>query len=627
MKLKSTLNISILGIFAGFIFGLVKSLGVISSNAYFHYKLYRLILFELTAGINKGIIYGLAIALSFCLLLTTLLFIWRKIFSKYFEIKIIRKSKLAPLIKGAFSLLLFAYLIFKIVEFYRSLGQNLNSFLCQSGIILLVFFFLARLEKMSSFFLKSGISSYIKRFGMRIALGTALSIFLLLNIIAFSQRLLIRTSDPNILLIVADALRADHLGCYGYDRPTSPSIDKFAAEALVFKKAMSNSPWTKPSMGSVFTSLYPHEHGAMSWSSNLSDKCLTLAELLRNRNYLTFAIQTNPSTTKNHNFKQGFQHYKEMALERGETVTSNFNSWIKKIKKAPFFAYLHYMDTHVPYNAPKEFAQIFGLKDTTLFTPGEFQTADVRLLNEIGLTDENKRNLLSLYDGAIKYFDHNFRKIIDNLKKQGILDKTIIILIADHGEEFWEHGGFAHGHNLYREVLHVPLIMKYSTKLPSKKINSFVQLLDLFPTVLRIAGIRYEFSCRGYDLIRSALRDEQADEEIFMEGILYGPKKKGLLRKGWMLIKNTKEKRVDTFDPLGDMTKYIYPKYEESFELYNINQDFLEKTNLIDDAPQIAIDLDRHLLRYRASTFILAREKKTKLKEKLEDLKTLGYIK
>jgi arylsulfatase A-like enzyme len=627
MKLKSALSILTLGIFSGFIFGLVKSLNIISSNAYFHYKLYRLILFELAGGINKGLVYGLAIAIIFCLLLAALLFIWRKFISSFLEIKIIKKNKLTPLFKAAFSFFIFAYLILKIVELLQSPSPQSSSFLFQSLVVLAFFFAIIKLENIRSFFSRSGILIFIKRFGAKTAFGTSLSIFLVLNILTFSQRLLVHPSSPNILLIVADALRADHLGFYGYDRPTSPSIDKFAAEALVFEKAMSNSPWTKPSMGSVFTSLYPHEHGAMSWSSNLSDKCLTLAELLRNRNYLTFAIQTNPSITKNHNFKQGFQHYEEMVLEKSETVASNFNSWVKKIKKAPFFAYLHYMDTHVPYNAPKEFAQIFGLKDAALFTPGEFQTADVRLLNEIGLTEENKRNLLSLYDGAIKYFDHNFGKIIDNLKKQGILDKTIIILTADHGEEFWEHSGFAHGHNLYREVLHVPLIMKFSTKLPSKKINSFVQLIDIFPTVLRIAGIKYGFSCRGYDLIRSAFGNKQADEQIFMEGILYGPKKKGLLKNGWMLIKNTKEKSVDTFDPLGDMTKYIYPKYGESFELYNINQDLSEKTNLIDDFPKIAMDLDRDLSRQSATTFVSAKEKKTKLKEKLEDLKTLGYIK
>ena len=621
------LNILTLGTCTGFIFGLGKALGIISSNKYFHYELHRLILFELTDGINKGMLYGLVIAISLCLLLTALLFIWQKIISKFFEIRIIKKNKLAPLIKGAFSLLLFAYLILKIAEFSRSLNHNLNSFLCQSSVILLLFFSLTKLEKISSFFLRSGISSYVKRFGMKIALGTALSIFLLLNIIAFSQRLFSRPSGPNILLIVADALRPDHLGCYGYDRPTSPYIDKFAAEALVFEKAMSNSSWTKPAMGSVFTSLYPHEHRAFYWSDNLSDKCLTLAELLRNRNYLTFAIQTNPSITKKHNFKQGFQYYGEIILEKGEAVTSNFNAWVKKIKKAPFFAYLHYMDTHVPYNAPKEFAQIFGLKDTTLFTPGEFQTADVRLLNEIGLTEENKRNLLSLYDGAIKYFDNNFGKIIDNLKKQGILDKTTIILTADHGEEFWEHGGFAHGHSLYQEVLHVPLIIKYSSKLPAKRVKSCVQLLELYPTVLSLAGNKNNFCRRGKNLILSSFKDKQVDEEIFMEGTLYGPEKKGLIRNGWKLIKNTKEKNEDTFEFLGDVTKYIYPEYKEGYELYNITQDFSEKNNLINDFPQIAMDLDRYLLRQSATTFVSAQEKKTKLKEKLEDLKTLGYIK
>jgi len=627
MKLKHILKILLFGACAGFFFGLVKAAGVISSNEYFHYRLFRLILFELTENINKGMIYGYAATVIFILLIETFFFIWRRILSGFVEIRVIQKNKLTPLYKDASSLLILAYLILEIIKFIRSPIHNLNSFLFQSSIVLLFFLIMIRLETILFFLSRSGILSFLKRLRLKTAAVTVLSILLLLNILTISQGLFFRPPGPNILLIVADALRADYLGCYGYSRTTSPKIDNFAAESLVFEKALSNSPWTKPSMGSVFTSLYPHEHGAISWSANLSDECLTLAELLRNRNYSTFAIQTNPSITEKHNFKQGFQHYQEMVMEKGEMVTLNFNAWVKKKRKAPFFAYLHYMDTHVPYNAPREFGQIFGLDDKSLFTPGEFQTADVRLLNEIGLSDEDKRDLVSLYEGAIKYFDLNFGWIIDNLKKRGILDKTIIILTADHGEEFWEHGGFAHGHRLYTEVMHVPLIMKHSTRLPSKRINSFVQLIDLFPTILRMSGIRYDLSYRGHDLIRPAFRNKQADEEIYMEAVLYGPKKKALIKDGWMLIKNLKEKRADTFDPLGDMTKYLSPEYAEGYELYNISQDFSEKNNLIDDFPQIVADLDRSILKHRASTFILALEKKTKLKEKLEDLRTLGYIK
>jgi arylsulfatase A-like enzyme len=626
MKLKNALKVLTLGIFVGFIFGLAKSLGIISSNSYFYHKLYRLILFELTEGINKGMIYGLAAAVVFMLLIETFFFIWRKILSGFVEIRVIKRNKLTLLDKGALSLLILAYLIIDIIKFSRSPIHNFNSFVLQLSIVLILFLFIIRLEKILFFLSSCGILSFLKRLRLKAAAASILSILLLLNILTIRQRLFFRPSAPNILLIVADALRADYLGCYGYSKPTSPNIDKFAAESLVFEKALSNSSWTKPSIGSVFTSLYPHEHGAVTWSSNLSDKCLTLAELLRNNNYSTFAIQTNPSITKKHNFNQGFQDYQEMIMEKGGMVTSKFNAWVKKKSKAPFFAYLHYMDTHVPYNAPKEFSRIFGLDVKSIFMPGGFRTADVRLLNEIGLSAENKQDLVSLYDGAIKYFDLNFGWIIDNLKKCGILDKTIIILTADHGEEFWEHGGFAHGHSLHTEVLHVPLIIKYSTKLPSKRINSFVQLIDLFPTILKMSGIRYELSCRGHNLIRLAFRNEQADEEIYIETVLFGPIKRALLKDGWMLIKNLKQKREDTFDLLGGMTKYLTPEHIDGYELYKISKDFSEKNNLVDDFPQIVADMDRSILRHRVTNLFLALEKKMKLKEKLEDLRTLGYV-
>jgi len=627
MKLKSPLKISILGILAGFIFGLIKSLDIIFSNAYFHYKLYRLILFELSAGINKGVLYGLVIAISFCLLLAGLLFIWRKFISPFIEIKIIRKNKLTPLFKEIFSLFIFAYLILKIAEFIRSSGHNSNSFLFQSLIVLAFFFIILRFEHIRSFFSKSGILIFIKRFGMKIALGTVLSIFLSLNILTFSQKLFVRPSGPNILLIVPDALRPDRLGCYGYNRPTSPYVDKFASEAVVFEKAMSNSPWTKPAMGSVFTSLYPHEHQAFYWTDNLADRCLTLAEVLRNRNYATFAIQTNPSITKKHNFKQGFQYYEEIIEERGEAVTSNFITWLYKKRKVPFLAYLHYMDTHVPYNAPQEFGQIFGFKDDSSLSPGKFKTLDIRMLGKTGLSTDEKTQLNNLYDGAVKYFDFNFERIVEHLKKLEMMDKTVIIITSDHGEEFWEHDGFAHGHSLYREVIQVPLIVRYSSKLPAKRIKFCVQLLDLLPTILSMAGVKGEFEFQGKSLIPSIFKDKQVNEEILFEAILFGAEKKGLLKKGWKLIENTNQRNEGTFELLGDVTKYIYPEYKEGYELYNIEHDFSEKNNLINDFPQIAIRLKMALLRFKANAPLLPREKKTKLKEKLEDLKTLGYIK
>jgi len=616
-----------IGISIGFVFGLAKAIFLIYSNKYSYYRMHRLILFNLTDNINRGILYGLIIVIIFALVIKVTYFIRKKLFSGFFEVKVIKKKNLTPLLKVSSFVILFVYLLIQILKYSRNTNQGVQFLLGQSLIVFILFLLVLRLEKIDFQLLKSKIVNIFKSAGIKITAGVFISIFVLINILNFGQKLFNSPSGPNVILIVPDALRADHLGCYGYSRPTSPQIDEFAADALFFEKAMSNSPWTKPSMGSVFTSMYPYEHKAFSWMDNLPDERLTLAEVFRNRNYATFAIQTNPSITAKHNFKQGFQYYREMVLEKGEIVTSSFNAWVKKHKKKPFFAYLHYMDTHVPYNAPQQFSQIFGLKDDTLFTPGEFKTMDVRLLGEMGLSKQDKQSLVNLYDAAIKYFDSNFARIVDNLKKLGVLNKTIIILTSDHGEEFWEHDGFAHGHTVYNELLHVPLIIGYSPHLPKKRIKSYVQLLDFFPTILSLVRIRNDFELRGRDLAAAALANKQINEEILIEGILFGSERKAVLKDGWKLIENTGKKNKGTFHPLGDLTKYRYPEYEKGFELYNINQDFSEKHNLINNNPQIAANLKKQLFVFRMSLPDIKQQRKTKLKEKLDDLKSLGYIK
>jgi arylsulfatase A-like enzyme len=531
------------------------------------------------------------------------------------------------MIKGFSLAILLIYLSFKIIESVMNPDYDVQSLLFQLLIIICLFLFFLRLEKIDFQSMKLKLINFSRSGGIKITGAAIFAFLILINMVTISQKLFASPSSPNILLIVADALRPDHLGCYGYDRATSPQIDKFATNALVFENAITNAPWTKPSMGSLFTSKYPHEHSAVYWTDSLPDKCLTLAEVFKNRNYATFAIQTNPAISENHNFRQGFQFYEEIILEKGEVVTSNFNTWVKKHKKKPFFAYLHYMDTHVPYNAPKEFSQIFGLRKDTLFTPGDFLTIDVRILEEIGLSQQDKENIVSLYDGAINYFDNNFKKILDHLNKLDILHNTIIILTSDHGEEFWEHNGFAHGHTVYNEVIQVPLIINCSNITRSNRVESYVQLIDLFPTLLDMTGIQNHFEFRGNNLVASVLKNKDMKNEIFFEGVLFGSEKKGIIKDGWKLIENTGLKYDDTLNQIGDLTKYRYTEHKKGFELYNIDHDFQEKQNLIMNYPQIASKLKGHLRLFKITSPNFVMERKPDLEKKLKDLKSLGYIK
>jgi len=627
MKLKGVIRVMIFGISVGFIFGLVKAICLIFSHKYLYYKLDRLILFNLTDNINRGILYGLIIAITFTLSIKGTYFIWKKFFSTYFEVKVIKKKKFAPLLKGSSFVIIFAYLLIQIIKYVWNPNHYVQFLLGHLLIAFLLFLLILQLEKIDFQLLKSKIFNIFKSAGVKTTAGVFFSIFVLINILNFGQKLFNSPSGPNVILIVPDALRADHLGCYGYSRPTSPQIDKFAADALIFEKAMSNSPWTMPSIGTIFTSLYPHEHGAFFWTDNLNNSCLTLAEVFRNKKYATFAIQTNPGISAEYNFNQGFQFYYELILENGEKVAAKFNDWLEKNKNKPFFAYLHFMDTHLHYDAPDEFKAIFESEDTRSPITGLLGAYLVRVLSETGLSSEDKQRLINLYDAEIRYFDYVFGTIIENLKKSGIFEKTIVILTTDHGEEFWDHNGFEHGHSLYNELLHVPLIIKYSSLLPAKRMKSYVQLADLFPTILSMTRIRDDFNLRGKNLTPNILNNNPINHTLFFEDILYGAEKKAVLKDGWKLIENTGMKFKKSLDPLGDLMKRRHPEHKKGFELYNINQDFSEKYNLINNYPQIAINLKKDLLAFRMTLPDFNQQKNTKLKEKLENLKSLGYIK
>jgi arylsulfatase A-like enzyme len=425
-------------------------------------------------------------------------------------------------------------------------------------------------------------------------------------------------------MIVADALRADHLECYGYELKTAPHLANFAAESLVFEKALSNSPWTKPSIGSLLTSLYPHEHGAFRWTDNLRNSCLTLAEVFRNRNYRTYALQTNSSITRRHNFHQGFDIYEELIDGKAQQVSEKFCAWLRKNKKRPFFAYLHLMDTHIPYNAPDEFSREISLDGERAFSWSELKTMDIRILSLLGISQEHRQPLVRLYDAAIRTVDECFERIIAQLKNLNIFDNTLIIFTSDHGEEFWEHGGFAHGHNLYNETLRVPLILKYGERLPRKRIGSYVQLLDVFPVLLNLAGIQQSWKLRGRDFLQPSHSPAAMADEIFIEAILFGSEKKAVLNEPWKLIENTGQADSDSLPMLGDLTKYAARGEKSGFELYKISEDSSEQKNVADVYTRIVHQLKKSLLAFRVMAE-LPRPSKVDTKKR-EGLKSLGYI-
>lgn len=340
-------------------------------------------------------------------------------------------------------------------------------------------------------------------------------------------------APPNLILIVIDNLRADHLGAYGYARPTSPQIDAVAARGVVFRNAFAPSSWTKPSIGSLFTSRHPSEHGAVSFARQLDEGLPTLAEGLREAGYTTAGVTGNfihvgPQTKMTRGFDHWRSHVVELAEEdEGEALWTESTPIGRKVKlrapsageinrqvrkllpgklDGPLFLYVHYMEPHASYQPPEPFRARF-IRDPG-FDAGEgFGLTDHIVELAAGrplASPEEKRRLIDLYDAEIAAADAGVGGLLQWLKKRGILDDAVVAIVSDHGEAFGEHGSWFHGLNLYAEVVTVPFILsdlRASPLLPvGVEERRAVDLLDLPTTLLALAGSEPGAGMRGRDL-------------------------------------------------------------------------------------------------------------------------------
>jgi len=609
------------GMAAGFVYGSGQAAVAIARQGYIRQGMFRLAFLELARSLVSAELWGLAVAGAAAIFFGLVFHLWEKNSRPRLRVHIENPHKFRFFLCQGLLVVMLAYGLWMGITAWfikKDAGAVLSVKNAAVVVMLLVLTAAIRWRIRSR--------SIPARLITRTALGAAgLSGLLLAG--ALVLKIAPPAPGPNVLLIVADALRPDHLGCFGYDKPTSPQIDAFSRQSVVFEHAVSNAPWTKPSMGTLFTSLYPYEHQALSWTDGLRDKCLTWSEFLQNGNYATFAAQTNPALTKNHNFQQGFDEFQENLDWSASEVVDAFSAWAGRRKK-PFFAYLHFMDTHVPYNAPEEFAKVFRLRDNPHFQPGKFETLQVRILTYLGLSPQDKLDIQALYDAAIRTFDRHFGRLLQRLEELEQLENTIIILLADHGEEFWEHGGFAHGHSLYNEVLHVPLMIRYPDRLLPKRIDAPVSLKDVYPTVLHLLKKKSRVRVRGRNLLPLILNEGSSGEDpIFLEGILFGEEKKGMLWKNWKLIKNIAESGHETLPLLGSVSPYVVPPPPGDYEFFDLRTDFQETTDVADLFPEPFRHMKNQLRAFSIAHAAARRKRMDDLSKKQQDLKALGYLK
>lgn len=318
---------------------------------------------------------------------------------------------------------------------------------------------------------------------------------------------------PNVLLISIDTLRADHLGCYGYGRETSPAIDRIAREGALFEQHVSSSSWTLPTHAALFTGIYDSGHGCTDVDKALEPRFETIAERFQANGYATAGFFAGPFLHPAFGFGQGFDLYAD-CTSYGATVDAAkpedwakdgaankashqdvanprtfdaFQRWFVAHEDQPFFAFLHLWDVHYDFTPPPPYDEMFDPGYTGWVT-GENFFFDERI--GPGMAKRDLEHLIALYDGEIAWTDTYVAKVRAELERAGVLEDTVIVITSDHGTEFFEHGWKGHRTTLYDEVVHVPLVVRYPKSIPAGvRVAAQTRSVDVAPTILALCDL------------------------------------------------------------------------------------------------------------------------------------------
>ncbi len=436
----------------------------------------------------------------------------------------------------------------------------------------------------------------------------------------------------NVILISVDTLRADHLGCYGYSRATSSHIDTLASDGVTFVNAYASSPWTLPSHISLMTSLHGANHQVAYEDESMDPSIPTLADVLRKNQFYCAALTGGGFVSAQYGFSKGFNSYSdEGGILRQDSAEHLFHStlrWLEREKDKGFFLFLHTFQPHSPYACPPPYRSEFLEEDA--------RWRHIDLISYLGgmpgiyreLPENDRQNIIDLYDGEIRYTDETLiGPLIATLKDMGLYDRTLIVFTSDHGEEFFDHHGWGHGHSLYEESLKVPLIVKFpGSRFKGMKIEDTVPLVDIFPTILEEAGIEYaDLIIDGQSLFPLITGEEKGDRGFLADvaaNVLASriPQRIAMSHGKEKLILNRKMSPED----LGFFISP--PSVLDPVEFYDLARDPEERQNIVEDRSASA----NRIIRKIDEVYKAARKRKTgkmALDEELKkQLKALGYI-
>ena len=486
----------------------------------------------------------------------------------------------------------------------------------------------------------------------RSSLFSTLKFLFAISIIAFGIWVLIlpalpwakwyfhKTQDPkppNVIMIVMDTARADHLSLYGYHRKTTPFLEHLAQYSLVFEKAFSTSPWTLPSHASFFTGLLPSEHNCTYENLHLDSHFTTLAEMLKQRGYLTIGWSNNPLLNSASGLTQGFDKFVEnnqlpiysaeiirraylnrfpqLVSDNGAKLTNRtLFRWLNRLSanRKPFFIFLNYMEPHTPYTRDSLAYTFFKKPENAR---KNYVSPNWDLYNCENQQNKNlKNNAEKWYDGSILYLDNELRKVFEFLKQKGLIHNTIIIILSDHGENFGEHNWWGHGVNLYNSDLYVPLLIFYPKILSPTKISNNFSLKNLPELLLNLLQNKNE-----KELFEQITKPEPIFAEV-MTPVMYLDRMSQVCPQTDFSRLNRAKKALllDDYKLIWDSRNY--------WELYNLIQDPLELNNLITQNPELFKNLQNQLNDFLSKHPYSPTAGKINSRT-LNALKSLGYLK
>jgi len=397
---------------------------------------------------------------------------------------------------------------------------------------------------------------------------------------------------PNVLLISIDTLRADALGAYGSTSGGSPALDRLAADGVTFEQAITPAPWTLPALASLVTGLYPRHHGAGAVTnrhdplgrSSLAPGVQTLAETLAAEGWQTQAIVTNPYLLAQSGLAAGYHGYENLTFlseamltgrtnagqwlfnhlaahlvagDRGSEVSDRAVRWLADVEHdRPFLLWLHYLDPHGPYGGAGESRHktfrgenLFGALSGRGAGLEARSPEPVRMRSgEVRLNAEEKDAVRALYRAEVAEVDHQVGRVLAALDERGLRERTLVVVVSDHGEEFWEHGGVEHGHTLYDEVLRVAMLMRWPGHLPQgERVATVTSLVDVAPTIHDLFGLAEPTTTDGVSLVPLMRGKAVPERAVLSENMLFTEERVALRTDQTKLVRwaNGKEEAYD----------------------------------------------------------------------------------